>query len=382
MRVRKIYRLAALAVALGVAPGAQAALYGGGPAENWTIQEIAKETAEVSGNIASFGVSFATQMQLKFEQIISAIAVATSQEALSGSVVADGTREAASQLVNAVRAQRTSDQTAKAYLAFNPATGQGYDPCGTMAKNKTLAQAFTSLADQARATLGQLDVGPGRVFTTGAGASPQMARLSEHQKKFCTPEEAKAGLCTASELPGGDVNAALLFEPASADSLAAQARQAYIQNVVGDPIVMPQTVKKAGSAVREPLMVATARQSSMMSIPAYSLSMIDAANTQSAEYGGKSPNEVLALRVNQYFGGAEAKEWSGSMARQSTRGLLVEHAKMAGLQAWVRQRQYEQGERIEANLAALLVMATKRSTLDPVVEYERGRKSTVRSVVQ
>lgn len=382
MRLHKTYRLTLLALILGAVPSAQAAMYGGGPAEGWTIQEIAKETANVSGNIASFGVSFATQMQMKFEQIISAIAVATSQEALSASVVADGTREAASQLVNAVRAQRTSDQTAKAYLAFNPATGQGYDPCGTMAKNKTLAQAFVSLADQARAQLKSLDIGPGRVFSTEAGATASMARLKDHQQKFCTPEEAKAGLCTASKLPGGDLNAALLFESASPDSLKAQARQAYIQNVVGEPIVVPKTVKQAGAAVREPLMVSVARQSAMMSIPAYSLSMIDAANTQSPEYGGKSPNEVLALRVNQYFGGAEAKEWSGSMARQSSRGLLVEHAKMAGLQAWVRQRQYEQGERIEANLAALLVMATKRSTLDPVVEYERGRKGAVRSAVQ
>jgi len=129
-------------------------------------------------------------------------------------------------------------------------------------------------------------------------------------------------------------------------------------------------------------MMAVARQSAMMSIPAYSLAMIDAANTQSPEYGGKSPNEVLALRVNQYFGGEEAKEWSGSMARQSTRGLLVEHAKMAGLQAWVRQRQFEQSERIEVNLAALLVMAVDRSTLDPVIEHDRGRRGAVRAEVQ
>ena len=128
-----------LVCALGTAShGASAALYGGGPAESWTIQEIARQTSQVSGNIASFGTSFATQMQLKFEQVISAIAVATSQEALSASVVADGTRQAAGGLVNAVRAQRLSDQTARAYLSFNPATGQGYDPCGTLAKKQNV----------------------------------------------------------------------------------------------------------------------------------------------------------------------------------------------------------------------------------------------------
>ncbi|WP_323025777.1 hypothetical protein [Castellaniella sp.] len=378
MTAKKL-RVAALVCALG-APSAHAALYGGGPAESWTIGEIAASTAEVSGNIASFGLSFATQMQLKFEQIISAISVATSQEALSASVVADGTREAAAQLVNAVKAQRVSDQTARAYLSFNPATGQGYDPCGTLAKNKTLTQAFDSVPDVARLTMKALDVAPGKVAFSADGA--MVARMATHREKFCSAEEAKAGLCKVSELPGGDMNAALLFEPASPGSLKAQARQAYIQNVVGAPITVPGNVAASGAAVREPLMVAVAQQSAMMSIPAYSLAMIDAANTQSPEFGGKSANEVLALRVNQYFGGAEAKEWSGSMARQSTRGLLVEHAKMAGMQAWVRQRQKEQGDRIEANVAALLVIASKRSGIDPSLEYERARKGAVRSSVQ
>ena len=382
MKLQKASGLFAV-FALGAAsPSAHAALYGGGPAETWTIQEIAKQTSTVSGNIASFGASFAAQMQNSFERIISAIQVTTAQEALSASVVADGTREAASQLVNAVRAQRLSDATAKAYLNFNPATGQGYDPCGTLAKNKTLAQAFWGVPDAAKVTLTSIDVGPGRVFVSSSGTSASAKRLADHRKNFCTPEEARAGLCTVSDLPGGDLNAALLFEAASPDTLKAKARQAYIQNVVGEPITIPQTVAKAGDAAKEPLMVAVARQSAMMSIPAYSLAMIDAANTQSPEYGGKSPNEVLALRVNQYFGGVEAKEWSGAMARQTTRGLLVEHAKMSGLQVWVRQRQFEQGERIEANLAALLVMATERSTLDPSLENARGRKGNVRSQVQ
>ena len=206
--------------------------------------------------------------------------------------------------------------------------------------------------------------------------------MADHYQNFCTADEAKAGLCKVSQLPGGDVNAALMFEPASPNTLKAKARKAYIQNVVGEPIVLPQTLKTAGETTTEPLMLAVARQSAITSIPAYSLAMIDAANTQSAEYGGKSPNEVLALRVNNYFGGEEAKEWSGSMARQSTRGLLVEHAKMAGLQTWVRQRQFEQGERIEANIAALLVMAAERGTLDPSIEHDRGRKGVVRSDVK
>lgn len=371
-------KLVSAALATTLVPTAHAALYGGGPAENWTIQEIAKQTSTVSGNIASFGVSFATQMQIKFEQLISAIAVATSQEALSASTVVDGTRQAASQLVSAVRAQRVNSAATKAYLDFNPATGQGFDPCGTLAKNKTLDQAFQTASQGAKAVLASLDVAPGRVFVSRDGSPEITARLREHRDKFCTAAEADAGLCTLSELPGGDVNAALLFEPAAPESLKAQARRAYIQNVVGAPVRVPASLKGAGQVGKETMMASVTRQSAMMSIPAYSLAMIDAANTQSPEYGGKSPNEVLSLRVNQYFGGVEAKEWAGSMARQSQRGLLVEHAKMSGLQSWVRQREYEQAQRIEANVAALLVIAADESLQAPMVEHQRGANDGAR----
>lgn len=374
--------LASAALAAAFLPTAHAALYGGGPAENWTIGEIAKQTSEVSGNIASFGVSFATQMQMKFEQLISAISVATSQEALSASTVVDGTRQASSQLVSAVRAQRINSAATQAYLDFNPATGQGFDPCGTLAKNQTLDQAFKTVSQAAKATLASLDVAPGRVFVAGEGVSKMTARLREHREKFCTSAEADAGLCALSELPGGDVNAALLFEPAAPDSLKSQARRAYIQNVVGEPVRVPASLKSVGENSKETLMVSVARQSAMMSIPAYSLAMIDAANTQSPEYGGKSPNEVLSLRVNQYFGGVEAKEWAGSMARQSQRGLLVEHAKMSGLQSWVRQREYEQAQRIEANIAALLVLAADKSTQAPTLEHQRGTRDAVRREIK
>lgn len=382
--MKKTMRLtvASAALAAALVPTAHAALYGGGPAESWTIQEIAKQTSEVSGNIASFGASFATQMQMKFEQLISAISVATSQEALSASTVVDGTRQAASQLVSAVRAQRVNSAATKAYLDFNPATGQGFDPCGTLAKNQTLDQAFQTASQSAKATLASLDVAPGRVFVSSPGAPEKMARLREHRDKFCTAAEADAGLCTLSELPGGDVNAALLFEPAAPESLKSQARRAYIQNVVGEPVRVPASLKSAGEIAKEPLMVSVARQSAMMSIPAYSLAMIDAANTQSPEYGGKSPNEVLSLRVNQYFGGVEAQEWAGSMARQSQRGLLVEHAKMSGLQTWVRQREYEQAQRIEANIAALLVLATDKSVQPPTLEHQTGVQDAARRDIQ
>jgi len=371
--------IAAAILSTTLSSGAYAALYGFGPAESWTIQQIATQTATVSGNIAAFGAAFSTQMQIKFEQIISAVAVATKQEALSANVVGDGTRQAAEQLVNAVRAQRQSDQAATAYLNYNPATGQGYDPCGTNAKNRTMDIAFASAAVRAKAAVGMSDVAPGRLVNSTAQA--MQARLDTHRNKFCTEAEANAGLCSLSRLPGGDTNAALLFDAAPANSLQSEARSAYIQHVLGAPD-QKLTASAGGTPAGETFMVVKNRKDALLSVPAYSLAMIDAANTQSTQFGGKSPNEVLKLRVNQYFGGKEAEQWSGAMARQTQRGLMVEAAKMAGLEVWIHHKQYEQNQRLEANLAALVLASADRLSGPLEFQYQKVLADTAKVSVK
>ncbi len=375
---RKLIVAAVLSTSL-VSGVAYATLYGGGPAETWTIQQIAGQTAVVSMNIAAFGAAFGAQMQFNFERIISAVAVATKQEALSANIVTDGTRQAAEQLVNAVRAQRQSEQVATAYLNYNPATGQGFDPCGTNVKNKSMDIAFTAVAAQAKTNVGLTDVAPGRLVNSTAQA--MRARLDTHRSKFCTSAEASAGLCSVSQLPGGDTNAALLFDSAPEGSLQTEARSAYIQHVLGSP---DQKLEKSagGTPAGQAFMVVKNRKDALLSVPAYSLAMIDAANTQSAQFGGKSPNEVLKLRVNQYFGGKEAEQWSGAMARQTQRGLLVEATKMAGLEVWIHHKQYEQGQRLEANLAALLLTSADKLSGPLEAQYQRVLAETANVAVK
>ena len=104
-----------------------AALYGGGPAEAWTEAQIAAHVAAVNAHIAAFGTSYSAQMQAQYEQTISAIAVATKQEALAANIVSDSTRNAAQQLVNAVSSQQTADLITKNLLDYSPLTGQGFN---------------------------------------------------------------------------------------------------------------------------------------------------------------------------------------------------------------------------------------------------------------
>lgn len=325
-------------------------LYGYGPAEGWTNASLAYLNTSVSGVIAEFGGSFNLSLSNKMEQLISAIAVATKQEALSATTVVDATHDSAEQLVNAIRATRQNDQVVKAYMDYNPALAQGYQVCNVTARNISIDKAFSDMGESVKKTLGTFDVAPGRLASSTAEA--MNARLQLHRDKFCTVTEEKAGLCTASTLPGGDTNASLLFEPAKPDSLQAQARHAYIQHVLGEPD-QAVNVDAGGNSAGQTYMLAKNTKDSILSIPAYSLSMIDAANTQIPEMDNHSPNEALNAAVTQYFGGKRALDWSKKLAGQSALGLLREQQKLAGLEIWLHHQQYKQNQRLELNLAAL-----------------------------
>jgi hypothetical protein len=69
-----------------------------------------------------------------------------------------------------------------------------------------------------------------------------------------------------------------------------------------------------------------------------------------------SPNELLKLRVNQYFGGKDAQNWSSVMAVQSPRGLTVEGAKMAGLSVWMEYEELKNLHRTNVLYANLLLL--------------------------
>lgn len=376
---KKAIVMTAVAGGVLVSGAAYGALYGGGPAEAWTITMISALTSTIVAQLAAFQAAFMLQSQFRFEQVISAVAVATKQEGLSANQVVDATRNSGQTLVNAVRAQRVNDATVKAYLDYSPVTGQGYDACGTVARNRTLDKAFDDAPGMARQRLAGLDAAPGRMVTSRVGA--MAARLDLHRSKFCTPSEASAGLCSVGSVPGGDTNAGLLFTGVDATSDQALARKAFIQNVIGAPD--EKIMKDAGrSPAGQAYLYEKNRKDALMSIPAYSLAMIDTNNTRTEEFGGKSPNEMMKLRVNQYFGGKEAQQWSSSMAAHTTRGLILEATKMAGLEVWMRHKQYEQGQRLEANLAALVLSSTDEMQADVDRKHQAVLQQTAAQAIK
>lgn len=356
-------RVIAVGLGLSLTSVGGAALYGFGPAEAWTQAQISALVSAVNSDIGSFTTSFGTQLTTTFEQLISAVAVSTKQEALASNQVSDTTMQAAQQLLNATTTQNTNDQVVKAVLDFSGSTGQGYQPCIVLYKNKSLDHAWDGIPQSVKKRMARSSLSSGSMVSSVT--DEMQSRLKSHRDKFCSNGEQKAGLCSASSLPGGDTNAATLFEPAAKDSLVDQARTAYIDNVLGEPD--EKINAKAGkSQSGQTYMLSKARKDAFLSIPSYSLNMIAEANTQSAQFDNKSPNEMLQLRVNQYFGGKEAQQWAATLTRQQPRGLLVELAKIEGTNAWINQKQYEQNQRIIANLAAqqLLMAEPLKTNLD------------------
>lgn len=324
----------------------------------WVASDIGNSLRKFTSQISSLTLGLVSRIMYNANQVSGAIKTAVSQEAATAQLIADTRRSSASQLAASIDASFVKEQVTKSYLNYDVRFGQGYDACGTNAKNRTMDIAFDEVPRRARERVAATDVAPGAMVASRVQA--MQTRLKTHLDRFCSDAEAQAGLCQTSELPGGDTNAGLLFDAADEDSLEVEARQAYIQHVLGGPD--ERLAREAGATpAGESFFVSKNRKDSLMSIPAYSLSMIDAANTRSQEFDGRSANEVLKERVNQYFGGPEAEQWSGSMARQTMRGLLVEANRMAGLEAWILYKQYEQNQRLEANLSALSIASSEKA---------------------
>ena len=366
-----------LLVLAALPTSALAALYGFGPAEAWTGQQLTPQASEVSGNIISWGEGFASQMENHFEQTISAIAVATKQESVAANLVASNNVKTSQQLVGAVATQQKADNVAKVISDYSPNTGQGHKTCTVIQKNKTLDRAFASNHVAAQIYINQLDNAPGKLVDSSIEAMNQ--RYKNHLSNFCTDSEAAAGLCSKSRLPGGDTNASLLFAPATPGSLEDKAQLAYIQNVLGRPD--QKTPKAAGASTSgQDYLYYKTRKDGLLSIPAYSLARIKAANTVADS--GLSPNQMLEKRTTDYFGGAEAENWSKTLAVQSPRGLMVETLKVGGLQTWLDFQQLQQTQRINANLAALIIAGNDGEKAKVDAAYSQVRQAGIAGGIQ
>ena len=355
MKVKKAYVWVGAAVLF--TPVAYSALVPSGPAEAWTGEQILIQSNTIINNIGAFTTAYTTQMNYNHQQVMSALKIVTKQEAMSEHQTSDTARKTAQQQANAHLAQVKTKDVIKANLDFNGVTGQGHQTSAVMLNNATVERKFEEINNKAGALVESLDNAPGKLANSITSALEK--RIEVHNANFCTQAEADAGLCTLGKLPGADTNSLSLSTPAKPGSIEEKAQVAYIQNVLGTPD--PTLPKSAGSTESgQEFLYQKIRKDALLAFPAYSLAAIKESNTIDSETN-KTPNQLLTERVNAYFGGPEALEWAKTLSRQQPRGLMVESLKVNGIQTWLKFQHLQQTQRINGNLATLLIAANQQN---------------------
>ena len=193
---------------------------------------------------------------------------------------------------------------------------------------------------------------PGRYGSRQAAAQ----QLYKDNEASCTQDMVKAGLCKAvGATPGASMSVATLFDPAAEGDSTYEAKNAFINNIVGLP---DQPLDGLTGAARESYMLAKMRKDAVISPAVASLKalQLNYSGVEGGETGQGVPMaQMLRDEVGRYAGGTTANEaWTRTMAAQNERGAMVEILKIKALDMALQVRQLRQYERIEASLAALV----------------------------
>lgn len=330
-------------------------------AKNVLDQKLKQQNELLSKQIHQQKDTYVKNLNESTDKIVQAIAIATSQEAMSATQIAAADKNSKQVLVNAGMADMQSEAAVDALMRFSPNTGQGYAACTVLAKNAQLSQVMNTVGSQASVKVNEIDTSPHALQPSFGNAF--VARTELHNKNFCTDAEGERKICepVAADQQGADSNAASLLVSAPAGSKTALAKQAVRQNILGSPTVAIPS-KVAGTAAGQAYLYAVNQKTALSAFPAYSLAYLESMSevrddVKDADGNPQSPNDMLFNTVARYYGGKDSGEWQASMISQQPRGLLVELAKMEGLGAWMDYQEYLAMQRMEGNLAAMTLTA-------------------------
>lgn len=318
--------------------------------------------ADITTGINTFSTTTVQSINSATNNFTDAIKVATAQESASGQALAEASTRTAQKEATARATIHMQDVIIRNYKNFSGKSGQGYKACTVVAENKGLDAAQAKTKNLAAG----LEASSLNAITMSSDLTQDLySRHNITSNEFCPTGST---YCTPSTtLPGGDLNATLLFTPAAPGSKEKLGRTLYREHILGINQQAPLTTAQANSPMGQKAYFESNRQASLLSPAAYSLAHIDAQNTKTIKRDDRlySANELIDSTVSKYYGGAEAKEWQASMLTQEPRGLLVEAARLGGLGVWLNNEMYQQSLRKEANLAAILI-ATAQPLSDNV----------------
>lgn len=329
--------------------------------QTFTAQEQASKAA-ITGQVSGMSTLYTTTLNANTSKLVEAIRLATSQEALSTTQIANADKNAKQVFASALLADQQAEEQLNAFMNFNSATGQGYAACKVYAENSQLSQVMATVGDQAGGKVNELDNSPGVIVKDKV--SNNESRQAIHNDNFCTPEEEKANTCTVKHngaVAGADSDANTLFVSSKAGSTISFAKTAVRQNILGSP-VESIPISSAKSALGQGYLLSTNHKTALAAFPAYSLAYIESMSeirddVKDAKGNPMSPNDMLFNTVARYYGGADSVDWQKSMMQQQPRGLFVELNKLEGLSLWVDFEELQTNQRLEGNLAALTLVS-------------------------
>jgi hypothetical protein len=309
-------------------------------------------TTSIIGAMSAVDVALAAQLQFNSERLTSAIAILTKQKAVGANQVNEAGKNAAQVTAQALNSLAQTDRVKQARFDYGGEFGQGYSPCKVSATRNFLQSNIEQTNNK---TLN--DVNKEIIASAGAYVSKEQTindRIKQYQEHYCSLEQVKYGMCDkVGELAGKSVSIATLFSPSSISTKEYQAKLDFINSISGLPDNPIPEQNKTSSLSRSYMLMKHQKDASVS--PAYySLKKIQ--NDYIEPKGiGSSVAEMFESEVARYMGvGNEGGNWAKSIAIQNQRGLLVELLKVKALDLSIQSRQYEQQERMEANLAVLV----------------------------
>lgn len=316
----------------------------------------------MSAAIRAMDAALSAQLYWQSERLTSAIAVLTKQKAVAANQISDGVRNSNQQVALGLNALAQAERVKAARFDYGGEFGQGYSPCYVFQGRLNIARSEGDLAGgAASAVRTEVKAAPGR-FSSPVQAQREM--LEEHNRLFCTHEQAQSGLCQREgTLPGASLNVATLFKASATDEDLTRAKTAFINNVAGLPDGEVPT-RGAASEVAASYQLAKLQKDAVRSSALASLKQIQLESTGSAHDDHGTDELPVSMQysneVKRYAGNTpEYTSWSRVMSAQNDRGVLVELLKIKALDLSLQERQYRQWERMEAQLASVVAARLK-----------------------
>lgn len=330
--------------------------------EAWVYPAFAWSATTITGTITALDAALSAQLWFQSERLISAVAILTKQKAVSANQISDGLRNTNQNIAVSLSALAQADRVKKARFEYGGDFGQGYSPCYVFQGRLGISRAESDLTGMAAASVRtDVQAAPGRF------ANPVMAQkemLEQHNKLFCTKDQADSGLCASEgSLAGANLNVATLFKPTANEEDLTKAKSSFINYMAGLPD--GEVPQGAGSSeVAASYQQAKMQKDAVRSSALASLKQIQLETTsgQDGEHGeGDLPlSKQYETEIKRYSGNtAEYQTWARVMAAQNDRGAMVELLKIKALDLSLQERQFRQWERMEAQLASAVAAKLK-----------------------